>query len=193
MTRQGMVGLRRAATVAHAFPGVRLRLREGERTLLEVSRGPTALRASLGPCAFRRMVARAHEELEAGRSVSFLGLAPGTDPVIDVGVRTGDLAHPDGLCRFAVGEVDIHVFATLLSPRRCREVLADRSTSICRHPSATDSARFHRDAATAITLVHAVTPRGGDAVERPVLLEDLMFGCAVEEVVQVLGGAASSG
>lgn len=182
-----MTALRRAATIAHALPGVRLRLRYGPETLLEVARPPMPSPAAIDPCAFRRAVARAHEDLKAGRAASFLGLPTGWDPAIDVGVRSGDLAHLDGLYRVAVGDVDVHAFATALSPRRCRELLLERATSVCRHPSAAASVQLRHDVATEITVVHALTPRGAHPIDRHVLLDDLLAGCMAEEIPAMLG------
>lgn len=182
MTRWGMVSLRRAATVAHALPGVRLRLRDGTLTLLEVDHSSEPSPGVIPPCAFRHAVARAHEHLKSGCAIRFLGLPTGDDPAVDVGVRHGDLAHLDGLYRVGVGDVDVHAFATTLSPRRCRELLVERDASVCRHPSATGSVRLHHDAATEITLVHALTASDDRTIERHVLLDDLLVGCMAEEI-----------
>lgn len=61
MTAATMATLRLAATVAHALPGVRLRLRDGRRTILEVSGAPCSSPTAMSPCAFRMAVARAHQ------------------------------------------------------------------------------------------------------------------------------------
>ncbi len=182
MTRWGMVSLRRAATVAHALPGVRLRLRNGTSTLLEVGHSSQPSPGVIPPCAFRHAVARAHEHLKSGCAIRFLGLPSGDDPAVDVGVRHGDRAHFDGLYRVNVGDMDVHAFATTLSPRRCRELLIERDASVCRHPSAAGSVRLHHDAATEITLVHALTAHYEHPVERHLLLEDLLVGCMAEEI-----------
>jgi hypothetical protein len=59
-----MVSLRLAATLAHALPGLRLRVRDGQRTLLEVARPPLPAGPAMETCAFRMAVARAHERIE---------------------------------------------------------------------------------------------------------------------------------
>jgi hypothetical protein len=79
MTRQGIVGSRSAATLAHALPNVRLRIHEGDRVLLEVAHPPLAP----GPwpvttaCAFHAAVAEAYLGIEAGRRLVYLSSSSG--------------------------------------------------------------------------------------------------------------------
>lgn len=185
MTPWGLTALRRAATVAHALPGVRLRLRHDNSTLLEVTRTPPLTPPVIGPCAFRHAVARAHEDMKHGRVVSMVGLTPGVDPALDVGVRPGDAAHADGMYRIAFGEVDLHAFATTLSPRQCRQLLDDRATPVCRHPSAAHVLELRHDVATEITIVHVATPRGEFETGRHVLVDELLMACAAEEIATI--------
>lgn len=121
MTLVDLVPMRLAATVAHALPGVRLRLRDGDTTLLEVARPPLPPGPAVGPCAFRNAVARARLQLEAGAHLQFLGLDEGRRPAIDVGVRPGDRILPGGIYRVAVEDASVHAFPTTLAPRACRD------------------------------------------------------------------------
>lgn len=166
--------MRLAATLAHALPGVRLRLRDGDATLLEVARPPLPPGHVVGPCAFRNAVARAHHQLVAGVRLQFLGLAEGRAPTIDVGVRAGDRILPGGIYRVAVDDAQVHAFATTLAPRVCRSIIASRS------PDAADL-RVHHDAATDVTLVHDVRHlAGGEGA--PAALEDVLAGCIADEI-----------
>lgn len=182
MTPWGLTALRRAATLAHTFPGIRLRLRDQDDTVLEVARTTSAIPHLISPCAFRHAVAHAHDDMKEGRVVAMIGLAPGVDPAIDVGVGSGDAVYPDGMYRIAIGDVDLHAFATTLSPRQCRQLVAARTTPVCRHPSGTNGLELRHDVATEITIVHAATARGEPPIERHALVEDLLIACAAEEI-----------
>jgi hypothetical protein len=178
MTPERLVPLRLAATVAHALPGVRLRLRHGGRIVLEVGRSPSVppLPGGMGPCAFRMAVGRAHEQLQEGTRLAFFGMAEGCAPAIDVGVGEGDRVYPGGLYRVAVGDMQVHAFVTTLAPKACRPVVAARVGD--RGP-----VKLHHDTTTAVTMVHAATPADGPVDQARGLFEDLLAGCLVEEVV----------
>jgi hypothetical protein len=227
-TRSGpLVALRLAATVVHALPGLRLRLRAGDRVLVEVrpSAAPVVIgagsrtgRASgsapapidrtgepvrsgwaarpepvpvLTACAFRRAVARMHEARKLDPGCRLWGLDDERELGIDVGVRPDDRALAGGLYRVGVGEGDVHAFATVLSARRCREVLSGRSSPMSRHPSSVGGVSLDRDVATEVTVVHLFVPSaGGTRAERHPLLDDLLAACAVAEVEDALVLAA---
>ncbi|MGE3620437.1 MAG: hypothetical protein AB7L84_08240 [Acidimicrobiia bacterium] len=175
MTPVGLVPLRLTATLAHGLPGIRLRLRDGQATLLEVVPGPggTDGGRSVTPCAFRGAVARAHHQIQEGVRLRFLGLPEGDSPSIDVGVRNGDRIHPCGVYEVATPDGRIEAFATTLSPRACRDVLAD--------VAGPEEVRLHHDVGTEVTLVHTVGPLPRTPGGAPVL-EDAVLACAVEEV-----------
>jgi hypothetical protein len=196
-----VTALRLAATVAHALPGLRLRLRTGDRTLLEVRRDVHGVIADgcggaiVSACAFRRGVARLHEAAKVGPVGPILGGVDPRDVAIDIGVTSGDLALLGGVYRVHVPGADLHAFATTLSPRRCRALMAERSTSVARHPSSIDGPTLHRDVATEVTIVHVVVPVAngpvaGAPVERHPLLDDLLGACAAAEVEAALVRAA---
>lgn len=183
MTPVGLVALRRAATLVHTLPGLRVRLRDHGRTLLEVARPPLPSGPSIAPCAFRMAVARAHVQLQDGARLAFLGLDEGTAPAVDIGVRSGDAALPGGIYRVAVDAADVHAFATTLTPRHCRDLVR----AVGGPPTAGDI-RLHHDAATEVTLVHTVSPRG--MPDAGAGLGDLLAGFLADEVVLELAAVA---
>jgi hypothetical protein len=144
-----MAAMRIAATLAHALPSVRVRIRHADRTLLEIGHPSQAQGPALGPCAFRRAVATAHEQAKDGRRLAFMGLPDEVAPAVDIGVLPGDEALPGGIYRVTVGDRTVHGFATTLPARRCREVLRDL-------PEGEHVIRLHHDSATEVTFVHTV-------------------------------------
>ena len=181
MTPEAMVSLRLAATVAHALPGVQLRLRDGGRTVLVVAGPGPGAGVAMSPCQLRMMVARAHAKAIAGTSAEW---SPGGPKVtVDVAVRRGDHAWPDGCYRIAVGGVHVHGFATTLAPRRCRELLTGQPAS--EWVAARLDVRLYHDAATAVTLVHTSTP-AALAVERPEALGGLLGRAVAEAAISEL-------
>jgi hypothetical protein len=149
MTPNAMAAMRIAATLAHALPSVRVRIRHADRTLLEIGHPSQAQGPALGPCAFRRAVASAHEQAKGGRRLAFMGLPDDVAPAIDIGVLPGDESLPGGIYRVSVGDQTVHGFATTLPARRCREVLRDL-------PEGVHVIRLHHDSATEVTFVHTV-------------------------------------
>jgi hypothetical protein len=151
MKGEGLTALRIAATLAHALPTLRVRIRHLDRMLLEIGHPATASGPALGPCAFRRAVAGAHEQVKRGQRLAFMGLPADVAPAVDIGVQAGDKALPGGIYRVTVGDQTVHGFATTLPPRRCREVLATL-------PDTDHVVRLHHDVATEVTFVHTVAP-----------------------------------
>lgn len=178
MTPTGIAALRIAATLVHALPGISVRLRDGQRTLLKVADPADASGRAMGPCAFRMAVARAHEQIKSGARLAFMDLPEGVEPAVDIGVRSGDRALPGGIYRVRVGDQTIHGFATTLPPRRCRRLLHGAVSS--------EALRLHHDAATEITLVHTAGDWGLAATEHYHLLEDALATCVTEELLHDL-------
>ena len=187
MTPLGMVPLRRAATVVHALPGLRLRLRAEGRTILAVARPPLPDGPAVTPCAFRASVARAHLQLQQGHRLQFLGMAEGATPAIEVGTRAGDAVHPGPVYEVHVEGAVVLAFATTLGPRACRDAMGELATI------GEPAVRLHHDAATDVTLVHVVGPGGAGTAPDRLLLEALLARCAAEEVAAELSaiGAAA--
>lgn len=146
-----MAAMRIAATLAHALPSVRLRIRQHDTILLEVAHPSEASGPAVGPCVFRRAVACAHQQSKDGVGLSFMGLAADEEPAIDMGVRAGDATLPGGIVRVEVGDSTVHGFGTTLSARHCRAVLEGL-------PDAGFVVRLHHDVATEVTFVHTVIP-----------------------------------
>jgi hypothetical protein len=171
-----LTSLRRSATVAHAFPGIRLRLRVEGTVVVEVGRGPwadpVATWPRMGPCAFRRWVVRAEASETAG-----------LDLAVDVGMQPGNEIQPDGLYRVRLGHLDVNVFPTILPVRVCREVIERVDISALRHPSASDALRLQHDVLTGVTMVHTVSRHAPHAGRHPVL-DDLVAMLATEEIVR---------
>jgi len=176
MTGALLVPMRLTATIAHALPGVRLRLRHDDRTLLEVLRTDQPADGVVTPCAFRSAVARAHRLLEAGERLRFLGLGEGEAPAIDVAVGPGGAIHPGGLYAVPSHDHHLHAFATTLGTAACRRVVGDEVS-------------LHHDAATDVTIVHRAA---ATAAVCPILREALLR-CADEELARELAVHAVTG
>lgn len=184
ISETGLRALRVAATMAYAVPTMRVRVRHGERALLDVRRPPfdgAAPGAPMPTCAFRTAVGRAHRLVQAGQHLQFLDLPEGVDPAIDIGLRTGDAALPGGIYRVAMQERWVHLFATTLDPADCAGLAADDE------PAAL-LLGFHWDDTTEVTLVHLDIPMGcpdaADLVEE--VLEPMLARCATEELLRDL-------
>jgi hypothetical protein len=183
MTRRGLVAMRIAATLVHAVPTIRVRIRHGAATLLVVGHPAMTEDPAVGPCAFRRAVADAHEQAKEGRRLAFMGLPAGIAPAVDIGVAPGDKALPGGIYRVTVGEQTVHGFATTLPARRCREALAGLPEGAC-------PVRLHHDAATEVTFVHTVLPVELAPVDGR-HLEPLVEALIADEVQHELAGAVA--
>ncbi len=180
MTPAGMAVMRIAATLTHALPALRVRIRHRGETLIHVVGHPAeADGPAIGACAFRWAVVRAHEQSKSGIRLAFMGVPVGEEPAVDIGVCAGDAALPGGIYRVTIGEETIHGFATTLPPRRCRDVLAGL-------PDSGHVVRLHHDAGTEVTFVHTVTPAVGapaDAVHLAPALEALLADEIIHELV----------
>lgn len=183
MTPAGLVGLRLAATVAHFLPSLRVRIRHQGTTLLEVARVPGGPGPAISPCAFRAAVAKAHQQVQIGVRLAFMGLDHGVQPAVDIGVRTGDAVLPGGIYRVTVGDDTIHGFATTLSARSCRSALVSL-------PELGRPLRLHHDPATDVSFVHTSTPTAA-APPDAAHLEPVMGALLVEEVERVLAGTTA--
>jgi hypothetical protein len=193
--------LRRAATLCHAVPAMRVRVRHEGETLLEISRDhghepvPGGGAVHLPPCAFRVAVGRAHALREDGRNMSFLGLGHGDVPSIEIGLPCGGEAWPGGIYQVLEGRRFLYLFATTLPLERCRQLLAEGEVdAVLPAPDASVPGAtrigFHADDATGVTLVHTDVALGADEAEHTAtrnLLERLLATCATEELLSELG------
>ena len=187
MTSSGMVVFRNAATLAHALPNVRLRIRDGEQVLLEVARPPLprAPWPVATPCAFHASVAKAHRAVEAAQQLTFLGLPGAVEIAVDVGLPAGGAVLPGDIYRLTAGEATLHVFATALGARRCRRILAEWQRAHQETAAEGDDLGIglHNDLATDISLVHVTSP-GGRVAEGRALIEDLLTAFVWAELVE---------
>jgi hypothetical protein len=188
ISETGLRALRVAATTAFALPTIRLRIRHGERAILDVRRPDPSgglPGRSMPPCAFRNAVARAHRLVRDGHQLQFLDLPDGDEPAIDIGLRTGDALLPGGIYRVTFQERWVHAFATTLEPARCQRLAGDDLAT-------TALLGFHWDEATEVTLVHletrAACPEAATVVHE--VLEPFLARCATEELLSQLQLAA---
>lgn len=194
LSDHGLAALRKAATLAHAVPSVRLRIRDGDRVILAVQTPPLPVQTggrTLPPCAFRAAVARAHELRSTGQRVAFCGLPEDHDPAIDVGLREGDVAHPGGIYRVAMADQWLLLFATTLGLESCKDAACgDGLATDTDDPGDRFAVRvgFHNDIATGVTLVHTATPIGDrtEAARHLDLLEALLARFGADELVAAL-------
>ena len=189
LTDRGMQSLRRAATLAHVFPTVRLRLRDGDRVVVEVARPPfhnADPEARLIPsCPFHASVGRAHRQLREGRQMAYSGVPQDHEPSIDIGLPTGDLNTGDGRYRLTWDNEQHHVLLTTLDQHDTEGVL--RSDDL---PSLPPYLRWVTwpDDTTGVTMVHVTTdptdPTAGDIAQAWLL--EVLGRVSAEELIQSL-------
>jgi hypothetical protein len=179
MTPLGLTVLRRTATLAHAVPGLRVRLRHDGITLLEVLRPAHPVVAPPGrwltPCGFRMAVGRALQAAQEGRTLAVLGLPAGVDPAVDVAATCGELL-PGGIAVVPVGPGLELAFSTTV-----------RAEAIAAMAHVVDlDVHCHTDRVTqACLVVHACSAPSGSPEFTAVLehARDLLARCAVHELV----------
>lgn len=190
MTRYGMNGLRTTATLAHAMPGLTVRLRHGDRTLLTSCRPPAPAGEEEGewlpPCAFRATVGAALDHVLAGRIIGVLGLDPGVDPHVELGGCRGTTIHTGGIVSAVHERRLVHAFATLLAPAKVRNLLECDCAS---------QLRVHYDDFTDVSLVFSEsTPHPSTSDSTMVLvMQDLLVRCAGAELAIDLVPTATGG
>jgi hypothetical protein len=111
---RSLIALRSGAAVAHAVPGVRLRVEGGGRLLIEVAHhvepANTDVHRTMTPCAFRMAVAGARRHRQEGRRLQFIGLDADLDPSVSFGVRpSSDVVLPGGMLRVRYHERWLHL------------------------------------------------------------------------------------
>lgn len=210
LSDHGLVALRKAATLAHAVPSIRLRISGDDRVLLAVRPASSEFEPGgdgidhdelgsarvLTPCAFRAAVARAHDLHATGQQLAFCGLGDGSDPTIEVGLRRGDDTLPGGIYRVRLADQYVHLFATTLDIERCRQVATDMGVDA----ELLDSSRgpaligFHHDEATGVTLVHTACALGDldAAASDRELIEGLVANYGVDELLSALSMSSST-
>ncbi len=157
MTPFGIRQLQVAATLAHAMPGVTLRLRSGADPLLYVGDKPHGCGAKwVSACALRRSVIDMLHTSGPDRRVAFLCLPEGQDPAIDLGAGERCRIHPGGIVTaFTHGRM-VHAFATTLNSVQVRAAVSDRmATSLGEGSCAlgVHKVQLHTDTGLLTTLV----------------------------------------
>ncbi len=195
---RGLAALRVAATLVHAVPRLRARIRHGAQVLVDVRPSPlvgadqTDEPLRLTPCAFRGAVAQAWRQHEAGHRLSFLGLPAGVVPAIDVGTPPGGTARPGGLYRVPLEDRWLWAFATTLDAPAAFN--AGR-TVVERCPAGPDvrALGLRPDRGTGVTIVYAETVADPASAVEGALVEVLESLLARYATVELLGSIAADG
>lgn len=127
MTPFGLQRLRLAAALAHGLPGVRVRVRDGDRLRVEAAwdldpRCDLDGTHHLRPCGFRHAVAVAWDSLRNGRRTE-VTLPLDNEPDVELMLEHGHVTHPGGICALRCGGRRVQVFATTLDADRAAVVL----------------------------------------------------------------------
>jgi hypothetical protein len=194
--------LRLAATLTHSLPGLRARLRSGDRVILEV-RPPTGPEMSgpemsrpreMSPCAFRAAVARNRALHPSAQDRSFLDLPLGHEPTIDIGVGSDRACFPGGIYRTPIGGADVWAFATTLDAEtafRLGMPIVDRALPI----DGIQAMGIRPDEATGVSLAYVqsdpILRRRTEATTLD-LLESLLSAWAVHQLTEPTPPAGQS-
>lgn len=194
---RAMTTLRVAATLGHVLPGLGLRVRHGHEVLLEVAGaagGPCGLRTTepahpgpltISPSAFRCAVARAHERRLAGEALRFLGLGPGCEPVVELGVPAPGAARPGGIYRVPVAGRWLWATATTVAAPVAYELGIDIVDAVL-PMEGIHALGIRPDPATGVSVAYAETHAGpGSEGEAAVLdlLESLLARWTAHDLV----------
>jgi len=146
----------------------------------------------VSPARFRCAVASAHRQHAAGQPLSLLGLPPGVQPAIDIGVPPGGATRPGGLHRVPLGDRSLWAFATTLDGEVAHEAGLDVVAAALPILGLT-ALGLRPDPATGVQLAYAeTTAEAGSPDESAVvdLLEALLARWAtVELLADVAPGA----
>ncbi len=191
--------LRVAATLAAVAP-VRVRVGDGERTVLEVRRPPLPQcpgHTVVPPCWFRSMVVD-----------SLRGLAPGSGTIMasltDINIVTVDvaLAHPGMTLPGGIWRIDhqhswAYLFTTTLGIDATRSAAAEGRPDIAVDTSVGDSLQvgFFEDEATGVTLVCTSGPVGDErsAAHYLEVVHTMLVPCATAELCSELEQRTAGG
>ncbi len=194
ITVDGLRALRVSATVAHALPALRVRLRDHHGVRVEVAAEPTrpgpadstdALR--LTPCQYRMAVARAWGMHGDGHPVRLLDLRG--DPAVDVGVPPGGATLASGIHRVPFGGRHLFVTATTLGLDEIHAAVAGDG-----HDDDADDLEaladlwgiaLRLDRATDVTVVWAELDAGDQGLQHALVeaLERVVVRLAVAELI----------
>ncbi len=185
MTPEGLLAFRISAALVGAFRGLRVRVRDGEATVLEIGcppRGSEEGAAHIEAEVFRRTVLHIWAQARRGQPVSVVGLGGPRTPRVEVAIPPDGADLGVGAYRLPVGELDRYVFATVLDQESCTDLVREMEAPAVppgAEPLRLDVRVFH-DEATEIRLVCLdASPQDRDA--------------AVDVVYQLLGAVLSAG
>jgi hypothetical protein len=196
ITAAGMRAVRSAAALVGVLPRARVHIRDGERTVVTVSRTPVREGGGgfvLPPCAFRSAVADAYRLYQHGARFQFLDLPVDREPAIDVGLPAGDMVLPGGIYRVRVcGDRQLFLFLTGLGVAAADHAVTtaiagsepDGDVFDQLDPQGMIDGRigFHGDPAAELTVVHALAATA-DAEGAARVVTRLLEICAAAEMV----------
>ena len=200
ITSDGMRALRVSATMAHAVPALRVRLRDEAGTRVEVAADPAGLAVADGPgsvrltpCQYRTAVGRAWQMHGDGRPVRLLDLQ--SDPAVDIGVPPGGATLASGVHRVPFGGRHLYVSATTLDLEAIHEAVAgDGPDDDLESLAEVWGLGLRVDCATDVTVVWAELDAGDRSLQHALLevLEQVVVRLAVAELLVGASDAASS-
>jgi hypothetical protein len=186
LTDRTLSALRCTAAVLVAVPTVRARIRDGNRTVLEVRREQPITDVDhpvLPPCAFHRAVAAAHKLRRSGEQLGFRGIPDGVEPAIEWGVGRGDLTRDGAIVRVTADGAWLHVAAVAVPIEVCR-------TAVEGDDGGPPGLGYHADDELETTLLHLTTPIG-DHVASAEVLDALHTATARVAVAELLDRVAA--
>lgn len=201
ITADGMRALRLSATLAHAVPALRVRLRHGGRAHVEVAAGhgspsaPTAAEGPgvlrLSPCQYRTAVAKGWAMQGRGRPIRLLDL-PG-DPAVDLGVPPGGATLASGIHRVPFGGRHLFVSATTLGVDAVQAAVGEDPDDDLEALADLWEVGLRADPATDVTVVWAELDAGDRGLQHALLetLERVVVRLAVAELLAASADAAS--
>lgn len=209
ITSDGMRALRVSATLAHAVPALRVRLRDGDDLYVEIGSFPDgelgavaggphppppgAPRLRLSPCQYRTAVAKGWSLQDGGRPIRLLDL-PG-DPAVEIGVPSGGATLATGVHRVPFGGRHLFVAATTLTVEAVGECVAgDDSDDDLEALAELWGIALRADPATGVTVVWAELDAGDRGLQHALLetLDRVVVRLAVAELIGDAVGTARS-
>ena len=176
LSQRGLVDLRRAATLAHRYPTLRVRVGQDGETLLEVTGHPDPPPAGsvrTSPCAFRSAVVTAWGQHTAGRRMRLLDLS--SDPEIEISTVLGGAILPGDIVRTPLLDRHTYLLTTTVDFETCSDDRRPCFERVSALPQVCSIGWF-RDDETEISVIHVdVEPDLGNQDE-PELLDALQDG-----------------
>jgi hypothetical protein len=199
---RAMTAMRVAATTAHLLPGVGVRVRHGADLLLDVrpvsdgaAPGPDLGCRTATPAQFRCAVARAHRRRAAGEPLTFLGLAEGCEPNVELGTPPGSAHRPGGIERVPLSGRWLWAMASTLGAETAHRLGADLVEAAL-PMRGLRAMGIRADDATDVSVLYAEVdepPGSSTEVELLDLFEQLLARWTVHELLDGFGRGVRSG